>query len=201
LEITSHDLRRRTWTGLRRWIELWLRNDPDETNAALAIPSVPYVANSESLEFLVSLIERGSARIAWAAALGAMDWASGNCPSASSLDESGEKRLADAALARIGECAKEVTPSADLDFDLRATLLWLIGATVSAELLPVACQLIVQSFLHPIRTEDAAALKAARLVVARFDDHAYRELAAAFGGFGSSAFFVFWSTFVAPSHR
>jgi len=185
--IKDVELQIELWRSLRYWIDLWLKKITTEEYAVLAIPSVPVIAQGNAVAWLGELLMKGSNRAAAAGALGILEWlASGRQaegPSDDILDA-----LSNALIDRFQRESESPSPETDSFPSLVPTVVWTLGATVTKSQLSRVAQIMAYSFQHPRGLEDAAALRAGRLLVKRWHERGIEALAAAFGGCNSEEF-------------
>lgn len=192
LQIEKSNLREKIWQALKGWIDIWAQDSHMQEHAVMALPSVPYVAGKEAVSWLSELIGTGPDRIAWGAALAALDWASGNCTETERMDEESGRVLSDAILDRL---TKERTRSSDKAegwAELAPTLVWVLGATATTAQLPRVARVLAEAFDRANGIEDAAAVRAGKMLVRQLRDEASRALIAAFAR-DSSLFVRFWT--------
>ena len=192
LHLKSRDLRGKIWNAVKRWIDLWAQDSNMQEYAVMALPSVPYVAGKEAVSWLSQFIANGPDRIAWGAALAALDWASGNCTETEPVDEDSARALSDAIMDRLRNERMRSSREAGSWAELVPTLVWVLGATAAAAQLPQVAQVLAEAFERANGIEDAAAVRAGKMLVRQLRDEASRALIDAFGA--SSPLFVrFWT--------
>jgi hypothetical protein len=179
LHIENRNLRGRIWKAVRGWIDLWAQDSKMQEHAVMALPSVPYVAGKEAVSWLSQLIGRGPDRIAWGAALAALDWASGNCTETEPMDEESARVLSDAILDRLRNERTRPSDKADAWAELVPTLV--LGATATTAQLPKVARVLAEAFGHANGIEDAAAVRAGKMLVRQLRDEASKALIDAFG--------------------
>jgi hypothetical protein len=187
LQIRDRKLRQDLWQSLRFWIELWLREPSTEDYAALALPSVACVASPEALGWLSKFVATANEKVAWSSALGLLDWAA-NADSPTDVNEQALSAISETCIERFVQESERASAEQDYSVPLLPTLVWVLGAAATETQLPRVTQLIAHSFQNPRSTEDAAALRAGRLLVRRWRENAWKNLAAAFGGCDSSVY-------------
>jgi hypothetical protein len=168
------------WPDLRYWIDLWLRQQNTEEFATLALPSVPHIAPDEAREWLSALIKTAPPRVADPAVLGILDWAR-RLP-----DDAANETLRIFNEAILERFNAEIESERGDDI-LVGTLVWTLGATATKQQLQAVVKILVDSFERPRWAEDAAAVRAARLLYGRFGDTARSFVANAMGGLESKA--------------
>lgn len=187
LSITDPRSKRRLWDSFKGLIDLWEMSPSHEADLARALPSLPYVGGARSVPYLTRLIESASPPLANSAALGLLDWASGSIGDIQPLNDAQEQALFRSLTRRLRREGNE---------DLRATLVWAIGATARERDLPDASSIVADSFKSSRGLEDAAALRAANLLVRRCGEGALSALAKALGGPKSDAYMRFFTALV-----
>ena len=183
LHVSDSAVRQKLSHALRGLIDTWRRqaSEDGEQSAMIALPSVPYVAGREVVQWLVDIIREGQPRLAWAAALGTLDWASGRCTETEPLDDVAKRTLSRAIVERLSR--EQNSPAVAGGFqELLPTLVWVLGATATEEVLIEVAAVLVSAFEKPRRIEDAAAIRAGKLLVRRFGEKGSEALADAFGG-------------------
>ncbi|EYF08438.1 Hypothetical protein CAP_3967 [Chondromyces apiculatus DSM 436] len=161
--------------ALLRWIERWESVEATQGNATLALPSVPWLLGMQSLDGLTDRIQNSIPVIAWASALGLVDWL--RAPKVV-LPPDAATRLTDVVLKRI---EREVTSGRRAERpDLVAMLVRLAGLVTPGTLLDRTAALLARSFAAPRGLEDAAAVHAGRVLTERLKKDATRALLSAF---------------------
>ena len=103
--------------------------------------------------------------------------------------------LTDALLERINRESNPLQPEAQLI----ATLVWALGATAPEPYLEKVAKVLARSFRNPIWTEDAAAVRAGRLLYARFRGAALELMANELGGIKSDMWHKYEIAVVRPA--
>jgi hypothetical protein len=175
LPVPDRAERKELWKSLRSRIDSWAKNAETEQYAILALPSVPYVSLDDAAEWLSELISNGRPRMAEAAVLGMID------SSKRASDQPREESLTQLTKSLLRRL--EVERKSDVrDNQLIAALVWSLGATTTMSYLESVVKVIVESFQRPIWTEDAAAVRAGRMLYARFQGRAMILVANQLGG-------------------
>lgn len=180
------------WQILRSFIESWARHPETEQYAILALPSVAYIALDDAAEWLSELIANGPPRLAEAAALGMID------ARRRRSDQSVEDSLPRVTKSLLHRWDSE-TSSATRDQQLVAALVWSLGATATAPHLERIVEVIVESFQRPTWAEDAAAVRAGRMLYARFKGRAMTLVANELGGVEAEAWQKFQLAVLRPA--
>ncbi len=185
--ISDSRLRRELWHSLKYWIELWLEKSDTEKYALLALPSVPLVAKTDAVTWLCDHVTTGTGPVAWSTALGILEWAATG-KAADGLSDEAADAFSTACINRLHQELESRSQEAGFTPPLLPTLVWVLGATATEKQLPRVAQILADSFRSPRTLEDAAALRAGRLLVSRWREKGLQALAAAFGGCSSDDF-------------
>jgi hypothetical protein len=196
LSITDSRTRDRLWSSFKTVIDRWEGLPSNEDALARAVQSLPYVGGTDSMPYLQRMIAKARPRVANSAALAALDWASGNVHGVESLSDAQAQALYESLTDRLNRDRSRSVSSA---VDLHATLVWAIGAVAREEHLSAAASLLVASFKKPKGLDDAAALRAARLLVRHYHEKAIMALTKALGGAQSRAFVQFFAALLETS--
>jgi hypothetical protein len=166
------------WPAVQFWIEAWMRGPTTEKYAIQALPSVLYLAHPSTGTWLASVIESAPPRLADAGAIGILDWARLRTETASAETA---RVLTNAILARFDfEIHREPR-----EHELVGTLVWVVGATVAENQLSEVVKILADCFQRPTWAEDAAAVRAGRILYGRFKRVARQLIAEAMGGLES----------------
>jgi len=184
--ITDPKLKKELWQSLKYWIESWLERPNAEELAVLALPSVPIIAQSDAVPWLCEIFRDRPRRVAWSTALGILEWASRK-PVRDFNDEIAEV-LSTAVISRYHREIESPSLEADQPSPLLSALVWVLGATSTEKQLSEVARILADSFQRAQNLEDAAALRAGRLLVRRWREKGLQALSAAFGGCDSNEF-------------
>ena len=193
LSITDSHLRHGLWHSFKGLIDRWENLPSREVDLARALPSLPYLGGSDSVPYLRRMIESAPPHLANSAALGLLDWASGSISGIPPLNNVQTRALYKSLIHRLKH---ERSRSTRREADLSATLVWAIGATAREQQLSDASSIVANAFKKPKGLEDAAALRAASLLVRRYKEKASAALAKALGGPQSSTSMRFFTALV-----
>jgi hypothetical protein len=193
LSITDSNLRQKLWHSFKKLVDRWENSPSHETDLALALPSLPYLGVSDSVPYLERMIESAPPRLANSAALGLLDWASGSAAGIQPLNDAQANTLYKSLTTRLKQ---EMSRSTRRTEDLSATLVWAIGAIAREQHLSDATSIVAAAFTKPKGLEDAAALRAATLLVSIHKEKALASLAKSLGGPQSKTWLRFLTTLV-----
>lgn len=178
-------LRSRICASLCHWIEIWEANSATENYVSLALPSVPFIAGSDSVPWLVRRISKGNEYTIWGIANGILSWTTKTTESQGHLSRADTDVLFES-LASRWRLEIEKPRAADSNGPgMLAGLVWALGATANAVNLETVSSIIAASFKNPRNLEDAASVRAARLLVKKHRRHAWLCLGRAFGDMGA----------------
>jgi transcriptional regulator with XRE-family HTH domain len=178
--IKDPKLRRELWESLKYWIELWVKKSETEEYAMLALPSVPIIAQKDAVEWLCNFLTNGSKKAAWSAALGVLEWAAAGRP-VSAPDDKDADALSEALINRFHREVESPSSDEDGTSPLLPTIVWTLGATATERQISYVARILADSFRKPQSLEDAAALRAGKLLVRRWHEKGLQALTLAFG--------------------
>ncbi len=167
-------LRERMGRAVLERIAAWEDTQPHW--AALAIPSIPMLRPPGWSEWTALRLLNGTERLAWAAAMGVVEWGGSKQRHAGAPDVLDSERLFKAATSRLETLAMSGSESASL----RSALVWSLGMTATRQSLSTAAGELVRAFIAGRDVDDAAAVRGGRALLRKFGKDVLPEFAAAF---------------------
>jgi hypothetical protein len=181
--VEPRDTRDRVFRSLLGRIDVWEKAEELHENAVLAIPSLPWVGGNQATAWLTERVRTAPVAIAWSASQATLDWASGADGRFEPMEDAARHALLATTIDRCRSVGEQ--PPGEARFDLRASLVWLLGALATPERLEEVASLLAGAFERAHGLEDAAALRAGRLIARRLGTDAFRR--ACDSSFGSPA--------------
>jgi len=172
----TETLRVRVSRELQRRIEIWEQNEASHSRAAAAMSSMTWMAGADAIPWIRHRLLHALPKVAQGVAQGLLDWASGD-PMPTTIGEEDREALYQAALERW----RGVRANANVG-GLAAALVWATGALAPLRGLREATAAIAEAFQRPVGLEDAAAVRAGRLLVRRHGLIAQEALREVFSG-------------------
>lgn len=185
LPIPDFETKSRASTAVLRYLE-WCISSEHVENVMPAIGSLPRVGDEAAFAWLQNALESVDVRLSRAAATAILDW---TAPS-SAFHQFPEQILYETCL-RVANRLRSVGTNSREEIRLRSALVWLLGSIATFPQLPEVSGLIVAAFLGARGVDDAAAVRAGRLLARRFGAAGVEALSLAFQPHAATSLYRF----------